>query len=126
MIKYVAVTALVSLAMAGGAIADSSALSGSLLHQAVAGKTVSISSPVGTIPVKYRMNGTMSGSSTALAAVTGSARDSGRWWVSGDKLCQRWTAWLDAKTHCVTLRRNGATLHWASSDGRTGVASISR
>lgn len=126
MIRYVAAVTLVSFAATTGARADSSALSGSLLHQAVAGKTVSISSPVGTIPVKYRMNGTMSGSSTALAAVTGSARDSGRWWVSGDKLCQRWNTWLDAKTHCVTLRRSGATLHWAASDGRTGVASVSR
>lgn len=126
MIRRAMATALVSLATAGSAMADSSTLTGTLLHQAVAGKTVSISSPVGSIPVKYRLNGTMSGSSTALAAVTGSARDSGRWWVSGDKLCQRWSAWLDAKTHCVTLRRSGATLHWASSDGRTGIASVSR
>lgn len=126
MTRLAAVAALLPIAATGAALAESGALTGPLLHQAVAGKTVSISSPVGTIPVKYRMNGTMSGSSTALAAVTGTARDSGRWWVSGDKLCQRWSAWLDAKTHCVTLRRSGATLHWAASDGRTGVASVSR
>jgi hypothetical protein len=126
MTRLAFVVAMVSLAAASPAVADSTTLTGPSLHQAVAGKTVSISSPVGSIPVRYRMNGTMSASSTALAAVTGSARDSGRWWVSGDKLCQRWSAWLEAKTHCVTLRRSGATLHWAASDGRTGVASVSR
>lgn len=126
MIKLRGVIAAVTVAAAGVASAEPGTLTGPSLHQAVAGKTVSISSPVGSIPVRYRMNGTMSGSSTALAAVTGTAQDSGRWWVSGDKLCQRWSAWLDAKTHCVTLRRSGATLHWAASDGSTGVASISR
>lgn len=106
--------------------AERANLSEASLHRVVAGKTVSISTPLGAVPVSYRFNGTMSGRSTALATVTGVARDSGRWWVSRDKLCQRWNTWLDGQAHCVTLRKQGNTLHWSASDGRTGIATIAR
>lgn len=110
----------------GPALAGPEKLADTSLHRAVAGKTVSIATPFGALPVSYRFNGTMSGSSTALATVTGVARDRGRWWVSHDKLCQRWNTWLDGKAHCVTLRQNGNTLHWVASDGKSGTATIAR
>jgi hypothetical protein len=68
----------------------------------------------------------MSGHSRQLASYTGSERDSGTWWVSRDRLCQRWDKWLDGKSYCFTLRRDGRTVHWTRNDGTTGVATIAR
>ena len=40
------------------------------------------------------MTGSMSTVAAALARGDG-ASDRGKWWISGDQLCQRWTSWMD-------------------------------
>jgi hypothetical protein len=59
--------------------ADSSKLRGDALKKAVSGKTVHLATPLGTLPIRFRMNGTISGTAGEMAAYTGSAADSGRW-----------------------------------------------
>jgi hypothetical protein len=114
------------VALPHGAMAQS-ALSGDHLREAVAGKTMVVDTPVGNLPIRYQANGTMTGQSKAIAQITGTARDNGTWWVSSNKLCQRWDNWLDGKQHCMTIRKEGqATLQWESNDGRSGTATISR
>ena len=80
----------------------------------------------GDLPIDYRPNGTMAARSGHLAQFTGSESDTGNWWVAREKLCQRWSTWLDGKAFCYTLRREGATVFWIRSDGRTGTAIIAR
>jgi hypothetical protein len=106
--------------------AGSSKLQGDALKKAVAGKTVHLATPLGTLPIRFRMNGTMSGSAGEMAAYTGSAADSGRWWVSSEKLCQRWQTWLDGKIYCFSLRQDGRIVHWVRNDGLSGKATIVR
>ena len=90
------------------------------LRRAVAGRTVHLATPLGSLPIKYRLDGTMSGSAGSLASYTGSERDRGRWWVVADKLCQRWNI-------CFRLRQqDGSTVHWTRNDGVSGVATIAR
>lgn len=101
-------------------------LQGSTLQKAVAGKTVHLATPLGSLPIKFRIDGSMSGRAGDLASYTGSAQDSGRWWVSAEKLCQRWQTWLDGKTYCFTLRQQGKTVHWVRNDGMSGRAIIAR
>jgi hypothetical protein len=98
----------------------------SALRKAVAGKTVHLTTPMGSLPINYRTNGTMSGKSGILASYVGSERDRGRWWVVADKLCQRWNTWLSGKSYCFRLRQQGATVHWTRNDGLSGVAMIAR
>jgi hypothetical protein len=120
-ISVVALTAMTS----GQAMAEG--LAGDHLRDAVSGKTMVVDTPVGNLPIRYQANGTMTGQSKAIAQITGTARDNGTWWVSSNKLCQRWDNWLDGKQHCMTIRKEGqATLQWQSSDGRSGTATISR
>ena len=107
-------------------LANDAVLSGASLQEAVSGKTVLLETPVGALPINYRPDGTMSGASKLLAQYTGSERDSGTWWVSRDKLCQRWTQWLDGKPYCFTLRKEGRTVHWTRNDGQSGGATIAR
>ena len=102
------------------------ALSGDALRDTVAGRTMVVDTPVGGLPIRYQVNGTMTGQSKAIAQFTGTARDSGTWWVSSNKLCQRWDNWLDGKQHCMTIRKDGHTsLQWESNDGRSGTATVS-
>jgi hypothetical protein len=104
----------------------SSKLQGDTLKKAVSGKTVHLATPLGTLPIRFRMNGTMSGTAGDLAAYTGSAADSGRWWVSSEKLCQRWQTWLERKIYCFSLRQEGGVVHWVRNDGLSGKATIVR
>ena len=104
----------------------SSKLQGDTLKKAVSGKTVHLATPLGTLPIRFRMNGTMSGTAGDLAAYTGSAADSGRWWVSSEKLCQRWQTWLERKIYCFSLRQEGGIVHWVRNDGLSGKATIVR
>ena len=48
------------------------------LKKAVSGKTVHLTTPFGTLPIRFRMNGTMSSTAGEMAAYTESAADSGR------------------------------------------------
>lgn len=110
--------------LAVGAVAEPVALSGTGLRTAVSGKTVLIATPVGTLPIVYRSNGTMTARSRILAGYSGPQADTGVWWVSNDRLCQRWQSWLDGKSHCYRMQMSGTTVHWSRDDGRSGTATI--
>ena len=126
----IAIVAVATAALGiGSACADDNAnkqLQGETLKKAVSGKTVRLATPLGTLPIQFRMDGTMSGTAGELAAYTGSAADNGRWWVSSEKLCQRWRTWLNGQTHCFTLRQEGRLVHWVRNDGLSGKATILR
>lgn len=109
-----------------GVLAEAGLLVGDGLRAAVAGKTVQLATPVGVLPISYRLNGTMLGRSGVLAQYVGTETDHGTWWVARDRLCQRWDNWLDGRTYCYTMRRDGDTVHWSRNDGRTGTATIVR
>jgi hypothetical protein len=106
-------------------LAEPTLLSGESLRSAVAGKTVFLSTPVGSLPIVYRANGTMSGSARQLALYAGTDSDRGVWWVTNDRLCQRWQTWLEGKSYCYRMERNGNTVNWSRDDGRTGTATLS-
>jgi hypothetical protein len=106
--------------------AEQSALSGDALKAAVSGRTVRLETPFGGLPISYRPDGSMTGAAGSLASYTGSSADQGTWWVAKDKLCQRWDKWLDGKSYCFTLRRDGSVVHWTRNDGQSGVATIAR
>lgn len=107
-------------------LAGDSQLEGDGLRKAVSGRTVHLETPLGSLPINYRTNGTMQASTIQLAAYTGSTQDRGTWWVVADKLCQRWNNWLSGKAHCFTLRQEGHTVQWTRDDGVSGVATIRR
>ena len=51
--------------------------------------------------------------------------DKGRWWVSGDRLCQRFETWYNGQTLCFKLTRVGPDrLRWVRDNGESGIARI--
>ena len=127
--KTVFVTALLAMscsAFAGEEVAT--VLTGSRLKEAVSGKTIYLMTPIGSeIPIRYKPDGTMSGSSSpSLAALAGESvsADTGRWWVVREQLCQQWKNWADSRSHCYKLRSTGSNVVWKRNDGQSGTARI--
>lgn len=114
------------LSVATGASADPLPLSNDELKQTVAGSTVEIDTPLGsTVPMRFGTDGLVSAEAGVLAPVLGSAKDRGRWWVDGDKLCTKWFRWFDAGVRCLTIARDGSRIYWRKiDDGETGTGTL--
>jgi hypothetical protein len=106
------------------ALAEPSRLTGDKLRQVVSGRTVHVATPIGPFPIRYLSDGTITSRAPAFIASLGTESDRGKWWIAGDRLCQRWYRWLDAKKYCFELQRDGATVYWLRDDGLSGTATI--
>ena len=112
---------------ATASVAEPAQLAGDELRQAVSGKTVYLNISGFELPINYAANGRMSGKMSTVAASFSrgdGAQDRGKWWVANDQLCQQWTSWMDGKSYCYRLTRDGATVRWVRNDGRSGTARI--
>jgi uncharacterized protein YraI len=114
------------LSGATGALADPVPLSNDDLKNTVSGSTVEIDTPLGsTVPMRFGADGLVSAEAGVLAPVLGAAKDRGRWWVEGEKLCTKWFRWFDAGVRCLTIARDGDRIHWRKiDDGETGTGTI--
>ena len=126
--KIGALLVAASLSLPAVALAtEENSLAGDDLRQAIVGKTVYLNISGFELPIRYLANGRMRGTMGAVAASfsrgDGSA-DSGKWWVENDQLCQKWTSWMDGKSYCYKLARNGDRVTWVRNDGRSGTARI--
>ena len=100
-------------------------LSGQQIRDLVAGATVEIDTPIGTkLPIRYTVEGKLSGQARDLASYLGAASDTGRWWIASDQLCHKWSRWFDSEPQCLRLGKEGRIIHWRSQDGNNGTAVI--
>lgn len=102
-------------------------MSGKEIERTIKGKRIFLAAPMGgEFPLNYRSNGVVDGDGKAVGlGRLARPTDSGRWWVEGNKLCQKWQRWYDGKPFCFTLARGqGATLYWVRDDGLSGEARI--
>ena len=103
------------------------ALTGNVLRETVSGKTVYVKISGFELPIRYSAGGSMTGTMSMVAAALArgdGASDRGKWWISGDQLCQRWTSWMDGKSYCYKLTLRGKAVSWVRNDGRSGTARI--
>lgn len=113
------------LSGATGALADPMPIAGDGLKEMLAGAVVELDTPLGTkLPIRFGTDGLVSAEAGELAPLLGSAKDRGRWWVDGDKLCSKWFRWFDAEVRCITVAQDGTRLHWRKEDGETGTATL--
>jgi hypothetical protein len=112
-------------ALAGPALAEK--LSGQQLQSFISGKRIYLAVPMGgEIPLTYRHDGVVDGSGEAAGLGRYmTPKDKGRWWVSGDRLCQKWQQWYDGKTFCFTVTRLAdSRIRWERDDGKSGIARL--
>ena len=122
------IAAVVGFTATAAMAASSGNLNGPAVRKTLVGKTVYLSAKGIVLPIAYRGNGTMSGrlniSTAGLLAGGVPTKDTGRWWISNDQLCQRWDRWQGGKSYCYKLSRQGQILVWVRDDGRRGTARI--
>ena len=102
------VIAATCLCAATVAEAESGRLSEHEITALVAGATVEIDTPLGTkLPIRYTVDGKISGQARDLASYLGAASDTGRWWVTSDQLCHKWNRWFDSEPQCMEAEEGG-------------------
>jgi len=101
-------------------------LSNEGITEAVAGSVLHIDTPLGTkLPVRYSQDGKLAGRAGGMVAnYLGATSDSGRWWVSKNRLCHKWKRWFEGKLQCLRLQKAGRRILWRRDDGKTGTATI--
>lgn len=107
--------------------AQAEVLSGNQIVDTVKGKRIYLAVPFGgEFPLHYRSDGRVTGDGTALGLGRYFApKETGRWFVRGDRLCQQFPTWYDGEVSCFTLRQTGETrLRWRRDDGYSGRARI--
>lgn len=121
-LMFLATMAFVPMAGAAGA-----ALSGNALKDLVTGKRIYLQTPFGgEFPLRYNADGTVKGDGTALGLGKFLApKETGKWWVKGDNLCQKWPTWYKGRTTCFTIEKTGpGTIKWFRDDGKVGTARV--
>ena len=109
------------------AIGHADDLAGNDLRQLVTGKRVYLATPFGgEFPLNYRSSGVVTGDGSALGLGKLMApKESGKWWVKDDQLCQQWPTWYDGKTTCFRISKTGGnSIEWVRDDGKQGRARI--
>lgn len=102
-------------------------LTGGDIKDLVNDKRIYLKVPLGgEFPLYYQSNGRVTGDGTALGLGRYFApKETGRWFVQGDSLCQQFPTWYDGKVSCFTLQKTGETsLRWRRDDGYSGRARI--
>lgn len=109
-----------------GASAEPVLLANDELKATVSGSTVEIDTPLGTtVPMRFGRDGLVAAEAGVLAPVLGAAKDRGRWWVDGDKLCTKWFRWFDAGVRCLVIKKDGTRIFWRKiDDGETGTGTL--
>ncbi|MFN0219909.1 MAG: hypothetical protein ACKVP4_13970 [Hyphomicrobium sp.] len=112
---------VLSLAISA-APASAEQLNAAELKILLAGKTISLSAPFGSLPIRYSHGGTMVAKSKAMGLFAGVSEDRGTWRIAGNRFCQRWSVWNSGNEQCFSVSRTGSTVRWVSNDGMTGTA----
>jgi hypothetical protein len=129
--------AIATIALAAGSLAaagltsaaSARPLNGEEIRAAVEGKRIYLAVPLGgEFPMNYRPGGKVDATGEAVGLGRfARPTDSGRWWIDGNRLCQKWTTWYDGKPFCFVLSAAGeGRLAWVRDDGLKGVARVAR
>jgi hypothetical protein len=120
------VAVICCLLFATRASAEPSPLSGETLKAAVTGAVLEVETPLGVkVPIRYFEDGRVAGEARGLAYYLGAETDTGKWWVSSDRLCHKWSKWFDGVLQCIRISQQGSRIFWRRDDGETGTAVIS-
>jgi hypothetical protein len=122
----VVLSGLMALPFAAPALASS--FSGSEIRSDIIGRTIFLAAPFGgEFPLNYRPGGQVDGDGEAsgFAGRLAQPKDTGRWWIDGNRLCQQFQNWYNGAPMCFELTRTGPnTLNWVRDNGETGRARI--
>ena len=102
-------------------------LNGDDIRARISGKNVVLSSLGLEFPLFYNSNGRVTGDGGSVGLSKFFApKETGKWWITDNQLCQKFPTWYKGQTFCFTLQSVGPkSLKWRRNDGYTGSAKIS-
>lgn len=109
--------------------AQSGFLSSQEIRKTVTNARIYLATPLGgEMPLSYKSNGTVTGDGTNIGLARFFApKETGKWWVDGNQLCQQWPTWYKGRTMCFKLQKTAEnSLRWHRDDGKVGTARIVR
>lgn len=118
---------LAAMLVTSPALAADVTLSGAEIRALITGRTVALQTTVGQIPLRYEASGAVSGDLGGVSAVARlfAPRETGKWWIRGDAMCQQWPSWYDGKRFCFRIEKQaGDRIRWLRDDGEVGLAVI--
>lgn len=102
-------------------------LSGSEIKETIAGKRVYLATRWGVeFPLVYKTNGKVTGDGSGIGLGKYFApKETGKWWVRGNEMCQQFPTWYDGRVFCFKLEDRGSdSLIWRRDDGASGKARL--
>ncbi|MDX2155520.1 MAG: D-Ala-D-Ala carboxypeptidase family metallohydrolase [Hyphomicrobiaceae bacterium] len=120
-------TALAAVQVSVVAVAGASAreMKRDEISALVSGTIVEIDTPLGKkIPIQHLADGRLAGDAGELASYLGARADKGRWWIEGDRLCQKWSIWFSGEQQCLRLDKVGDRISWTNQSGTRGTARL--
>lgn len=127
-LSVAAIASIASYSLATVTPADArQELSGPQIKSMITGKRIFLRVPLGgEFPLRYLPNGSVSGDGSSLGLGKYMApKETGRWWVQNDQLCQQWESWYKGKVACFQLFQTGENkLYWKRNDGKSGRARL--
>ena len=122
--KAIFATALLVGGLQTSALASN--LSGQEINRLISGKKVVLQTAYGAFPLRYKSSKQVMGDGSGLGLARFFApKETGRWWVASNRLCQKFPTWYRGRTFCFTLQKEGAKkLRWEREDGYSGTAII--
>ena len=121
---YLAASALCIL---GAFNAQANELDGPAIKETISGRSVVLTTMGLDFPLFYATNGQVTGDGTEVGlAKYFTPKETGRWWVENNKLCQQFPTWYKGRTWCFDLKKvDDKRLTWIRDDGFRGKARIS-
>ncbi len=115
------------LAVAASGQVSAQEIAGAEIPETIGDKKVTLITMGFKFPLYYTSSGAVSGDGTAVGlAKWFNPKETGRWWVKDNQLCQKFPTWYKGKTFCFTLKSSGENrLQWTRDDGFSGKAMIS-
>jgi len=111
----------------GATPASAAELNGAEIRALIGGQKVRLSTPFGiALPLEYRKDGVVLGDVSGFSMARMLApSEKGRWWISGNALCQKWPTWYDGRQFCFKITSlGGGKITWLRDDGASGTARI--
>lgn len=113
--------------IASNTLANVGQFSGDDIRKNIIGRRIYLAVPLGgEFPLNYHASGKVDGSGEALGLGRyAKPKDSGKWWIDADRLCQQFNTWYDGKPMCFDLYPVDAeNIKWVRDDGSKGTARI--